>query len=253
MLRAWTTALLCPVLLWACGTNHSPLERAPSAVLRGRVLLADGAGLPAYAPYDLIRTPLHTATPDGVPAECARSNDQARHAVALGPGRTLSGVVVAAADFTHLSERKPVTHTVSIEGCRLRPATIAAMGGDTLRVENHDAFSFAPMFGPAFRPVALERGHPVDVKLAAGTVESILCAPNAPCGRTDVVAFHHPAFAVSDARGAFRIDHFPAGEMVRVSAWHPLFELEETFVWIDAGKTSNVDLLLRPKPRFLAP
>lgn len=250
---AWTTKLLCVALLWGCGPDEPPLKRAPSAVLTGRVLLADGAALPAYAAYDVIRNPLHAPTPDSVPAECARSNEEARHAVALGPGRTLGGVVVAAADFTHVTERKPVTHTVSIDGCRLRPATVAAMGGDTLRVENRERFSFAPMFGPAFKSAPLTRGHPVDVTLAAGSVESILCAPSAPCGRTDVVAFHHPAFAVSDAHGAFRIDHFPAGEMVRVSAWHPLFELEETFVWIDAGKTSSVDLVLRPKARFVAP
>lgn len=253
MLRAWAIAMVCSACAAACGTDAAPLRRAPAATLTGRILLADGAALPAYAPHDLIRTPLHTSAPGRVPDECAHANQAARRPVALGPDRTLSGVVVAAADFTRLGERKPVTHTVVIDACRLAPPTVAAMGGDTLRVENRDAFVFEPMLGPAFKATPLRPGHPVEVTLGAGSVDSILCPPSAPCGRTDVVAFHHPAVAVSDAHGAFRISPFPAGEMVRVSAWHPLFELEETFVWIDAGKTSHVDLVLRPKPRFLMP
>jgi hypothetical protein len=236
-----------------CGDDASALRRAPTARLTGRVLLAEGAVLPAYAPLDLVRAPLHPSPGVPIPTECASANDASRRPVTLAPDRGLSGIVVAAADFTRLSERRPTTHAVAIEGCRLTPPTIAAMGGDTLRVENRDAFTFAPMFGPAFRPAPLRRGDPIEVKLGAGSVESILCPPSAPCGRTDVVTFHHPVFAVSDARGAFHIDRFPAGEMVRVSAWHPLFELEETFAWVDAGKASRVDLWLRPKPRFVTP
>lgn len=235
----------------ACGPDDLPLRRAPTGLLTGRALLADDATLPAYPDQDLIRTPLQTPAPRAAPAECAAARDTARHPVTLGTGRELAGIVIGAADFTHLWERKPLTHTVAIEHCRLQPTTIAAMAGDTLHLENRDDFAFEPMLGPAFRTKRLRRGHPEEIVLAGGSVDAIQCPRTAPCGRTDVVVFRHPVFTVTDARGAFRIEHFPAGEMVRVGAWHPLFEFAETFVWVDPEKSARVDLVLRPKDRFV--
>jgi hypothetical protein len=65
-----------------------------------------------------------------------------------------------------------------------------------------------------------------------------------------VVVFHHPLFAVTDATGSFRIEGFPHGEMVRVTAWHPLFEASETFVWLQQGDRGAVELSISPKRRF---
>jgi hypothetical protein len=38
---------------------------------------------------------------------------------------------------------------------------------------------------------------------------------------------------------------------VRVTAWHPLFEPVETFVWLDPGQESSIKLQLTPKARFV--
>ena len=68
-----------------------------------------------------------------------------------------------------------------------------------------------------------------------------------------MVVFYHPVFATTSAGGEFRIENFPASELVRVTAWHPLFEETQTFVWLEPGTTSRVEFALTPKSRFEAP
>ena len=104
-----------------------------------------------------------------------------------------------------------------------------------------------PMLGPDFMARPLLPGKRVLLPLTGGEVESIQCSRRAPCGRTDLIGFRHPVHAVTDARGAFRMDDFPPSELVRVSAWHPLFEESETFVWLEPGETGSVELLLEPR------
>jgi hypothetical protein len=87
--------------------------------------------------------------------------------------------------------------------------------------------------------------------LTGGRVDALLCAPGAPCGRSDIVVFHHPVFAVTDAAGRYRFPSFPDSELVRVTAWHPLFEPSENFIWVEAGQSATLELLLEPKPRFV--
>jgi hypothetical protein len=119
-----------------------------------------------------------------------------------------------------------------------------------LRLENQDSYPFEPMLGPSFAARTLAPGSKVTVPLRAGDVESIACTPEAPCGRTDLVVFFHPVFAVTDAHGAFRIEHFPTSQLVRVTAWHPLFDASETYVWLQPGEHIAVELELTPKSRF---
>jgi hypothetical protein len=170
--------------------------------------------------------------------------------VAATAERLLGGVVVAGSDFTHVRKRAPAVQRVAIRGCRLQPALIAAMASDRLALENRDAFAFEPLLGPAYRARSLEPGQRVLIPLVGGSVDSIQCSRAAPCGRTYLVVFHHPVYAVTDARGEFRIADFPPSELVRVNAWHPLFEESETFVWVEPGKTETVELVLKPKARF---
>ena len=45
---------------------------------------------------------------------------------------------------------------------------------------------------------------------------------------------------------------FPTdSELVRVTAWHPLFEPSESFTWVEAGQSASLELLIKPKLRFL--
>jgi hypothetical protein len=243
---AW---LACLSMLGCERERKTERHETKVGVLTGRVRLAEGAQLPAYASLDVARPVLHEHAQRAVPAECAAANEAARRPVLLTQERSLSGVVVAASDFLHFRERKPQLHRAAIEHCRLHPAVIAARGGDILELENRDAYGFEPLVGPAFRAFALASFAPVRFPLKPG-VESILCTRAAPCGRADLVVFYHPVYALTDAHGEFHIDHFPASEQVRVTAWHPLFDESETYVWLEPGQHVAVELSLTPKKRF---
>jgi hypothetical protein len=235
----------------ACdGEAHAGRRDAPAGTLLGRVRLAPGAELPSYAPFDLAGAPLHPRSEPAAPAECGAALARARRPVTADSEQWLSGVVIAASDFARFRPRPLRNHRVAIAGCQLQPAVIAATAGEELVVENRDAFTFAPLLGPSYRAHPLAHGERKRFPLPLG-VDALACDPGAPCGRTDVVVFRHPVHAVTGAHGEFRIDDFPAGEMVRVTAWHPLFEESETFVWVEPGKQQRIELLLRPKQRFI--
>jgi hypothetical protein len=245
--------VLVSVLWMGCqGDAKAPKRRTgPVAILTGKIKLAEGAQLPAYTTLDFVRRPLHVHAQPAPPAGCASANEEARTAVRLNPDRSLAGVVIAASDFTRVRERAPEKHRVVIENCRLKPSIIAATGGDEISIENRDAYGFEPLVGPAYVGAALEQGETLRFPLAPGGVDSILCSLGAPCGRTDMVVFFHPIHAVSKPDGTFRIDNFPASELVRVIAWHPLFEEKESFVWLEPGETTAIELELTPKSRFV--
>lgn len=250
--RGCAAALALAAVIGCDGETPPEPTRPTGTTLEGRVRLADGAELPQYADPDMARAPLHTSARTEVPAACAGAASAARRPVALTAERLLAGVVVAASDFSRVRRRKPAVHRVAIRDCRLQPATVAATGGDTLALENEDAFTFEPLLGPTYRARSLERGRRVLVPLVGGQVESVRCSRAAPCGRSDVIVFRHPVHALTDARGAFRIADFPPSELVRVSAWHPLFEESETFVWLEPGEVGSVELVLSPRPGFAA-
>ena len=252
-LSAATLIAFACVAAPGCERKAIPRAQPAAAILTGYVRLAEGAQLPAYASQDLARQPLHVRPPSAVPPECARAIEAARRPITLSGEGRLAGVVVAASDFTRFREREPSVHRVAIRGCRLQPAVVAAMAGDTLALENEDSFPFEPLLGPAFSARPLAPGRRVLLPLAGGKVESIQCTRTAPCGRTDVVVFQHPVHTLTDARGEFRIEGFPPSELVRVSAWHPLFEESQTFVWVEPGAAVSVELVLEPRQRFRAP
>lgn len=250
--RAAFVLALCVLLACQSEPEHDALRSGPVGTLIGEVLLAPGSQLPAYTSLDLVRRPLRVHSLPDPPSECTAANEAARTAVTLAPEGRLRGVVIAASDFTRVRERKPKHHKLWIEHCRLQPTVIAAQGGDTLELENHDAYDFEPLLGPSYEGRALRRGKTLEHPLIASGIDIVQCTLGAPCGRADLLVFHHPVNTVSDDAGRFRIENFPAGELVRVTAWHPLFEPTETFVWIDPGQQTSIKLQLTPKARFVA-
>jgi hypothetical protein len=250
--RVWLVLSLC-VFAWACQgkTDERTLRTGPVGTLVGEIVLAPGAQLPAYTPIDLVRRTLRLNDLPEPPSECAEANRAARTPVTQTADGRLRGIVVAASDFTRVRERQPQEHTLHIEHCRLQPSVIAAQGGDVLKIYNGDAYEFEPLTGPAYESRGLPRGKPMEVPLIASGIDAVQCSLSAPCGRTDLLVFHHPVHAISDDTGQFRIENFPAGELVRVTAWHPLFEPTETFVWIEPGQQNSIKLQLTPKARFV--
>lgn len=257
VVRMLTWALL---ILSVLGCEHSErkrgkLDRASAAahqgaVLTGTVRLAPGATLPSYAQADMERRPLRPIEVDNPDGKCAAANAAARQPVKLAANRALSDIVVAASDFVRQRAHEPAErpHKVTIRNCALSPRTLSATVGDQVFIANSDHHAYAPMFGPLVHALKLAPGERFRVPLQGAGIESVMCTRDAPCGRTDVVAFHHDVHTVTNETGSFRLEHFPAGESVRVSAWHPLFEVSETFVWLEPNEQREVELVMRPRP-----
>lgn len=254
VLRGLRKLVFC-ALVWSLGCadeDGSSPKRAAVASLEGRVHLAPSAQMPAYTSLDLARRTLHETAARQLPAACSAAAQAALRPVSRTAEGLLSGIVIAASDFTHYRERRPKVHHLTIKDCRLQPTILAGANGDWVELQNLDAFAFAPLVGPAFSAEPLAQGKRVRFPFGAGSVQSLLCSRDAPCGRTDLIGFHHPVFAISDAQGKFRIDNFPAAELVRISAWHPLFEESQTFVWLKPKERGQVELELTPREKFVA-
>ena len=243
-------------LLAACEGCESAEDHGDAAVSQlgsgsvviGEVRLAVGETLPAYTVEDLERKLVEYPTVDAEPPRCKTDTPEGQ-LVTMTDGRLLKGIVVAASGFTTFRPRKPRKHHLTLEGCRLHPSIIGAMTGDTLHLRNKTDYPFVPIFGPMPTMGPLQPGKHYKISLPHAGVESMMCSRQARCGRTDVVVMHHPVFGVTDEQGRFRIDDFPASETVKLSAWHPLFEEAETFVWVDYGKQTSVNLELEVRQR----
>jgi hypothetical protein len=182
------------------------------------------------------------------PESCAPPKLDDRLPVRATAEGLLSAVVVAASNFKRQPVRAPIAHEVVIDDCRLTPRTVAAMKGDQLRVRTVVDYPFMPAFGDTTGKSVrtLIPGQTYDVSLDKPGVYPLLCGFTAPCGRADVIVMLHPVHAVTDAEGKFRIDVFPAGETVTLSAWHPLFQESKLELRVEPGETKNVELVLTP-------
>lgn len=237
----------------SCGAQGEDGDRkTPTGTVIGYVRLEASSALPMYPEALLGREPLRPRTrPKAMPEECTAAARASRMPVRLAEDRGLSGMLVTASDFRRSPAYEPVARRVRIERCALLPQTIAMSEGDRLVLENRDPYPFAPLYGPAYEARPLERGEKLFIPVHPGTIEPLACSSDAPCGRSDVFVLRHPVHAVTDALGAFRIDDFPAGEQVRLTAVHPLFEDSETVLWVEPKETVRVELVARPKPRFV--
>lgn len=248
--------LLSCVLLWACNgkaARFGDREHGPVGTLIGEIRLPHGARLPQYLSSDLLRRSLVEHTHAALPDECRAANDAALTPVHVTADGLLAGVIVAGSDFLRVRPLESQVHRVKIEHCRLQPSLIVGSLGDVVQLENLDSFAFEPRLGPSYRAQKLAHGDKRELPLTAAGLESLSCGLGAPCGRSDIVTFLHGVHAVTDATGHFRIEHFPARELVRINVWHPLFDVSESFVWLEPGQTSTVQLELTPKARFLPP
>lgn len=258
----WTRFFCCGLLLGAqacdsCGgarrqpTPIGASEVAPEAstVVTGRVRLADGTSLPRYTLDEMERKVLTQAPRGEWPSSCTPPKLSDREPVKLTPDGFLQGVVVAASDFKGAKPRPPRVHEVRIEDCRLSPSLVVALKGDTLRIRNTVDFPFMPSL--AYDEIArtLMPGQHFETELGARPVDALRCGYTAPCGRTDVLTVLHPLYAITDEDGRFRIEDFPADQVVKLHAWHPLFQESELSVELQRGQTREVELVLTPVVR----
>jgi len=218
------------------------------AVLIGSVRLEPGRELPSFTPEAMERTVLAHTKGGTFPEVCTPPKIEDRQPVRLTADGKLSGVMLAASEFSKASEASPQVHTLTIRDCRLSPPLITARIGDSLHIVNETPFPMLPGMGTEPFNETLIQGQARDVKLDVGGVKIVSCGFSSPCGRSDVVVLAHPYHAVTNDKGEFRIEDFPADQTVRINAWHPLFF--ETFlnVRVERGEEKRVELVLTPKP-----
>lgn len=228
----------------------APQENIPFGTVEGIVRLAEGATLPGFA-----TNPMTTDRPIAdAPPDCPPAGDADLHPVQVAAGGGLTNlVIVATGDETHWPHSgAPRTHHLRIERCRLSPRVLVAERGDTLRLENATAFPYFPDMGTGMTR-ALIPTDPIDLALDTGGARSIECGFANPCGRSDIVTLYHPVHTVTTAEGTFRMTNVPAGQDVRINAWHPLFIEGHATTRVEAGQTVRVEILITPAPVAATP
>jgi hypothetical protein len=219
------------------------------AVLVGSIRLEAGRELPTYTPEAMERQVLPHAHVGHFPGACTPERPEDRTPVRLTPDGKLIGVLVAASEFrAQLEPAKPTVRILTIRDCRLTPTLLVARIGDILRVTNETSFPMMPVLPADTFHQPLVQGTSRDVSLPVGGVQQIVCGFSSPCGRTDMIILAHPFGAVTDEKGEFRIENFPADETLRVNAWHPLFFDVFDNVRVEHGEEKRIELVLTPKP-----
>lgn len=226
---------------------------APEGLVEGSVRLAEGVEPPAFTPDQMERQVLDHTKRGQWPESCTPPRIDDSKPMRATPDGKLSGVVVAVSDFKQAPKRGPRVHDVVIRDCRLTPSTIVAMKGDKLRVTSEVSFPFMPAYGPPDALRTLTPGQTYEVILDKPGANPLTCGFTAPCGRTDVIVLLHPLATVTDEKGDFRIDSFPANERVTVTAWHPLLAVSETQIEIAPGDTKRIELVVKHAPALPEP
>ena len=218
-------------------------ESVPFGTIEGVVRLAEGATLPL-----LEANPMFAARPSAdLPADCPPAQESDRQPVQVAAGGGLTNlVIVATGDEAHWPHSgEPQTHRVLFEHCRLSPRMLVAERGDTVHLENPTLFPFFPDLGTGMTRAVIPT-DPVDFVLDTGGVRAVECTFGSPCGRMDIVTLYHPVHAVTTAEGTFRMTNVPAGQDVRISAWHPLFVEAIATARVEAGQTAHVEIVIAP-------
>jgi hypothetical protein len=211
--------------------------------------MAAGHELPSYAPEQMERAILAHVKGGTFPDICTPPKIVDRQPVRLTADGKLIGVMAAASEFSqHPPAQKLRVHQVVIKDCRLTPALLVAQIGDSIHLSNEVDYPLLPGLGSDTFNQTLSHGQSRDIALDTGGVKLLMCGFTAPCGRTDIIVMAHPYAAVTDDKGEFRIEDFPADETVRLNAWHPLFSEAFISVRVAHGETKTVELELTPVP-----
>lgn len=202
--------------------------------------LADGEEPPSYA-----TSPFDAMTAGTLPPECAPSHRRDRQPLPMDDARGLANVSIAATgDPQHWpSEGEPVVHEVHIVDCRMTPETITATVGDRLRLMNDLPYPFMPELGRGVLQSVLPN-DPMEVPIDQGGARQIECGFAAPCGRLQLIAFHHPVHTVTTEGGHFRIENAPADQELTINAWHPVLQVGTTTTRVTPGGTVHVEIIV---------
>jgi hypothetical protein len=146
--------------------------------------------------------------------------------LALGPERGVMGSVVLLEGVTR-GKRVDGEVVVDNHGCLFGPHVSAVMAGGRARVRNSDEMLHNPQGwtgkSPVFNVALPGKEQVIDVtrRLTGPAVVRLLCGVH-PHMSGWLVVHDSPYVAVTDERGAYRIDGIPPGSY-RVTMWHEGF------------------------------
>ena len=156
----------------------------------------------------------------------ACGDEKAPEVLVLGDGHTVKGSVVMVEGVTR-GKRDAGDVVVDTQGCAFVARVSAAMPGERVRVRNSDtiAHNAHGRLGKStvFNVALPGKDQVIDVtkRLTQPGVVELLCGSH-PHMQGWLVLHDSPYFAVTDERGAFRIDGIPPGTY-RVTMWHEGF------------------------------
>lgn len=265
MNRQIAVTLMLVGSLWAC------TERTEAAVPAGRKTDSIGGTVElglgtrvAYRPTTLSATGAvgGTMSLQGVPADslipitrdstvCGDSASITGGHGGMSPGNVLIWVDGIAAGKPLPEIRR---QTLVIERCRFEPRLMAVAAGTTINVVSKDHTTHTSKFFREGTNEPIETIYMMD----AGQVvpsEKIARQPGIvevrhvehPWTKGFIAVFDHPYFAVTDAKGSFRIDSLPPGTYT-VKVWHErLSQPAEQRVVVNTGGVGRLEMMLSLK------
>lgn len=157
-------------------------------------------------------------------------------------GRGIRNAIVALVDVPEkaIPRVEPGRLVLDNTGCRFSPHAAVSLAGSTLEAFNGDPILHTThLYGPAELNVSLPvKGARSARQLDRPGLYLVRCDIHGwmqAVVRVDV----HPFHAVTDERGAFRIDGVPEGRY-RLEVWHEKLGSQETEVAVEGGTTAAV-------------
>lgn len=200
------------------------LAPVPSASAYEVTSVPDGGTLTGVVTF---AGPLPRLAPVNVPrSRDVCGEEQASEALVLGAGRTVKGSVVFVEGVTR-GKKSQGDVVLDSQGCAFVAHVSAAMPGERVRVKNSDAIvhNTRGFLGKTtvFNVAVPGKEQLIDVtkRLTRPGVVQVVCDAH-PHMQGWIVLHDSPYFAVTDERGAFRIDGIPPGTY-RVTMWHEGF------------------------------
>lgn len=232
--------VLSVVMASGCGSEGSgaePLQGADVATgyatIEGVVELADNVLIKTD---DSVETSVNQPPS---PRECAYGEEGTSW---------VEDALVGAGGFS-IKNAKPAkqkTHEVEIDDCRLEQRVLPVTVGDRIKVVNKGSYPYMPAMGEGDPSQVLLKGEARTFNVSEPGMHDLHCEFTAPCGKTQVAAFHHSIHATLDANGRFRLENVPAGIAVQISAWHPKLAAEVQTVTLEPGETRQLKFRMRP-------
>jgi len=192
---------------------------------------------PVFQPSDFKVTKDQQTCGERIPSE----------AILRAPDGTLKNAVVFLEGIT---KGKPINRSAGVrmdnQVCRFVPHVVAIAVGQRLELINSDPILHSPHAKMNGHTTVFDVALPVQNQKVPRTIREaglmiLKCDADHGWSTAYVYAFDHPYFAVTDEKGAFRIDRVPPGAY-KLKAWHETFGTQAVDVMVTEGQETAVRL-----------